>query len=147
MHEISNNMVCATSNGSDQTAHTQSDQSLCSSLEYSMSVKLLTEHLLEVLSLKGGCTGSSESTLVKIPHSWKSHVMALIALSRYPNSVLPRWAILVHLDLNNRHRQKGILIQLSRCRLSDRLAELWYTCKLFCFWNSCFTRKMPVFGS
>ena len=30
-----------------------------------MSVKLLTEYLLEVLSLKGGCTGSSESTLVK----------------------------------------------------------------------------------
>ena len=33
-------------------AYAQSDQSLCSSLEYSMSVKLLTEHLLEVLSLK-----------------------------------------------------------------------------------------------
>ena len=28
-----------------------------------MSVKLLTEHHLEFLSLKGGCTGSSESTL------------------------------------------------------------------------------------
>ena len=35
-------------------AYAQSDQSLCSSLEYSMSVKLLTEYLLEVLSLKGG---------------------------------------------------------------------------------------------
>ena len=31
------------------------------SLKYSMSVKLLTEHHLEFLSLKGGCTGSSES--------------------------------------------------------------------------------------
>ena len=41
-----------------------------------MSVKLLTEHHLEFLSLKGGCTGSSESTLVKMPHCWKSHVMA-----------------------------------------------------------------------
>ena len=40
---------------------------LCKSLEYSMSVKLLTEHHLEFLSLKGGCTGSLESTLVKIP--------------------------------------------------------------------------------
>ena len=38
-----------------------------------MTVKLLTEHHLEFLSLKGGCTGSSESTLVKIPHYWKSH--------------------------------------------------------------------------
>ena len=30
-----------------------------------MIVKLLTEHNLEFLSLKGGCRGSSESTLVK----------------------------------------------------------------------------------
>ena len=57
-------------------AYAQSDQSLCSSLEYSMSVTLLTEQILEVLSSKGGCTCSSESTLVKMPHCWKSHVMA-----------------------------------------------------------------------
>ena len=31
-----------------------------------MSVKLLTEHHLEFLSLKGGYTGSSESTLVEM---------------------------------------------------------------------------------
>ena len=31
---------------------------------------------MEFLSLKGGCRGSSESTLVKIPNCWKSHVMA-----------------------------------------------------------------------
>ena len=43
-----------------------------------MSVKLLTEHHLELLSLKIGCTGSSESTLVKIPHCLKSHVTARI---------------------------------------------------------------------
>ena len=41
-----------------------------------MSVKLLTEHHLEFLSLKGGCTGLSESTLVKMPPCWKSHVTA-----------------------------------------------------------------------
>ena len=41
-----------------------------------MSAKLLTEHILEFLSLKRGCTGSSESTLVKMPHFWKSHVAA-----------------------------------------------------------------------
>ena len=41
-----------------------------------MSVKLLTEHHLELLSIKGGCTVSSESTLVKIPHCWKSRVTA-----------------------------------------------------------------------
>ena len=41
-----------------------------------MNIKLLTEHHFEFLSLKGGCTGSSESTLVKMPHCWKSHVAA-----------------------------------------------------------------------
>ena len=30
----------------------------------------------ECLSLKGGCTGSSESTYVKMPHCWKSHATA-----------------------------------------------------------------------
>ena len=56
--------------------HTQSDLSLCLSLEYSMSVKLLTEHRFEFLNLKGGRTISSESTLVKMPHCLKSHVTA-----------------------------------------------------------------------
>ena len=43
-----------------------------------MSVKLLTKHHLAFLSLKGGCTASSESTLVEMPHCWKSHVLAQI---------------------------------------------------------------------
>ena len=41
-----------------------------------MTVKLLTEHHLEFLSLKGDCRGSSESTHVKMPHCWKSHAAA-----------------------------------------------------------------------
>ena len=41
-----------------------------------MNIKLLIEHYLEFLSLKGGCTESSEFTLVKMPHCWKSRVMA-----------------------------------------------------------------------
>ena len=43
-----------------------------------MIVKLLSEHHLEFLSLKGGCTGSSESTLVKMSNCWKSHSAAQI---------------------------------------------------------------------
>ena len=46
-----------------------------------MNIKLMTEHHLEFLSLKGGCTGSSESTIVKMPHFWKSHVAARICLN------------------------------------------------------------------
>ena len=41
-----------------------------------MIVKLVTEHDLEFLSLKGGCTGSSESTLVK-KHIVGNHVSRL----------------------------------------------------------------------
>ena len=41
--------------------YVQSDQSLCLSLEYSMTVKLLIEQHLEFLSFTGSCTGSSES--------------------------------------------------------------------------------------
>ena len=43
-----------------------------------MIVKLPTEHHLEFLSLKGGCRGSSESTLVKMSNCWKSHAAAHI---------------------------------------------------------------------
>ena len=75
VHEIFNNVVCATSKAS----YAQSDQSLCLSLEYSMTVKLLTEHYLVFLSLKRGCTGSSESTLVKMSYCWKSRVTAQLS--------------------------------------------------------------------
>ena len=43
-----------------------------------LRLRLLAEHHLEFLRLKEGCTGSSESTLVKMPHCWKSHVVAHI---------------------------------------------------------------------
>ena len=46
-----------------------------------MIVKLLTEHHLQFLSLKGGCRGSSESTLVKMSNCWKSHVAAHFSLA------------------------------------------------------------------
>ena len=57
-------------------AYAQTDQSLCKSLEYSMNIKLVTKHHLEVVSLKEGRIGSLESTLVKMPHCWKSRVTA-----------------------------------------------------------------------
>ena len=41
-----------------------------------MIVKLLTEHLLDFLILRGGYTGSSESTLVKMSYCWKFRVVA-----------------------------------------------------------------------
>ena len=50
----------------------------CGNPEYFMNIKLLTKHHSEFLSLKGGCTGSSESIHVKMPHCWKPHVVAQI---------------------------------------------------------------------
>ena len=47
-----------------------------------MTHRLLTELNLEFLSLNGGCIGSSESTLVKMPHCWKSHVADYINLQK-----------------------------------------------------------------
>ena len=70
--------MCDQQNFRSACAYAQSDQSLCWSLKYSLSVKLLTEYHLEFLSLTGSYTGSSESTLVKIPHCWKSHVTSQI---------------------------------------------------------------------
>ena len=50
-----------------------------------MIVKLLNEHHLEFLSLKGGCRGSFESTLVKMSNCWKSHVAAHIIFHIFIN--------------------------------------------------------------
>ena len=78
-HEIFNNVVCATSKGSDQPAHTRRlIRAFARSFKYCITVKLLTAHHLEFLGLKGGCTGSSESTLAKMPHCWKSHATACL---------------------------------------------------------------------
>ena len=63
-----------------------------------MSVKLLTEHRLEFLSLKGCCTGSSESTLVKMPHCWNSYTAAhLCCESRCPPYLQPGKNMINHL--------------------------------------------------
>ena len=59
-------------------AYVQSNQSHCLALEYSMTVKLLTEQHFEFLSLTGDCTGLSESTLVKMPHFGK-HMSCFIS--------------------------------------------------------------------
>ena len=43
-----------------------------------MIVKLLTEHHLQFLSLKGSCRGWPDSTRVKMSNCWKSHATAHI---------------------------------------------------------------------
>ena len=53
-----------------------------------MIVKLLNEHDLEFLTLKRGCTGLSQSTLVKMTHCCKSRVMAHIGCLEIENAVI-----------------------------------------------------------
>ena len=60
-----------------------------------MSVKLLTEQHLEFLSLIVDCTDLSESTHVKMPHCWKSHVTAHIIINE---SSSRKKIILMHLN-------------------------------------------------
>ena len=57
-----------------------------------MSVNLLTEQNMEFLSLKKGYTGSSESTCVKMPHSWRVHVAVDTCIS---NAILKLEASIV----------------------------------------------------
>ena len=65
-HEISNNVVCATSKAADQLAHMRSlIRAFASRLNNSMNIKLLSEHHYEFLRLKRGCTGLSSLHLSK----------------------------------------------------------------------------------
>ena len=54
-----------------------------------MTVKLLTEHHLEFLSLTGRCRGSSDSTFVKMPHCLKSYVTAQLEKNLLLSADLP----------------------------------------------------------
>ena len=69
-----------------------------------MSVKLLSEHHLEVFSLKGGRTGTSESTLVKMPHYWKSHVTVHIQMSKYIICMLHIISLCAQISQNVKYR-------------------------------------------
>ena len=64
-----------------------------------MIVKLLTEHHLEFLSLKGGCRGSSESTHVKMSHCWKSHALPHMFVLMYKCPYEPCLDVQTVLDL------------------------------------------------
>ena len=85
-----------------------------------MNVKLLIEHHLELQSLKGGCTGSSESPLVKMPHCWKSRVTA------------PMWCLVF--SLVNTIKESAV-ISLSHTTM---LLMIWFVLILFLAVNNLF---------
>ena len=78
-----------------------------------MTVKLLSKHHLEFLSVKGSCTDSSESTLVKISHCWKSRVTAHIIF----------W-YLSHLE-NIRSLSGAFAVRILPNMVCDEVSEKW----------------------
>ena len=60
-----------------------------------MTVKLLTEQLLEFLSLTGGCTSSSESIYVKMQHYWESCVAAHFIIKIGRNELVKESLVLI----------------------------------------------------
>ena len=130
-HEISNNLVCATSKGSDQPgsdqpAHTRS---LIRAFA-SQTVKLLIEHYLGFLSLSGGCTVSCESLLVKMPHRWKSHIVAQLYMSNF--EIHESTSIVVHSKV-------AALLLLVRLLLFPLCLVFFVSC-------SCFVMKYLVYS-
>ena len=77
---IYNNVVCTTSKASDQPAHMHSlIRAFASGLNIlGVLRKLLTQQHLEFLSLKGSCTGSSESMHVSKCHIVGNHMSQLL---------------------------------------------------------------------
>ena len=73
-HDISSNVVCATSEASDQPAHMRS---LIRAFASRLDILWVLSYWLNII-LKGGCTGSSESWLVKMAHCCKLYVAALL---------------------------------------------------------------------
>ena len=112
-------------------AYAQSDQRLWLSFEYSMTVKLLSEHHLEFLSLKGGDIGSSEPELVKMPHCWKLHVINSRYKLRIERQIsVPRlsfWRWRTILDINKGvcvRRIPDVILHTLNCFLVSLLSSI-----------------------
>ena len=63
-----------------------------------MTVKILTDNHLRFLSFKGGCIGSSESTLVKMPHCWRSHATTHITMGFLMRFILFQYYTIIQPD-------------------------------------------------
>ena len=84
-----------------------------------MTDMLQSEQHLEFPSLKEGCTpgftGSSEPTLAKMPHCWKSHVVAQMNPSIWFDTMSLGWFI---------EHIKGLQLRISKLH-STLVSEEW----------------------
>ena len=119
-------------------AYAQSDQSLCLLLEYTMIVKLLTEHHLEYLTLKGGCRGWSESTHIKMPHCCIPHALALFIAVNSSKHLAYSYRFTysdVYRHCSGKPRQLRDCVQLGRLK-----------CGQYQHVQICLFRKLPTLG-
>ena len=116
-------------------AYAQPDQSFRLSLEYSMTLRLLTEHHLEFLSLKGGCTP------VKMPHCWRSHVAAQLSLFCLLHYLLHQKHYLMHSTRKERDCRRFYDILIAFCGQRDNFSTPYsktlhnVTSKTFVTWE------------
>ena len=109
-----------------------------------MTVKLLAQQHLECLSLKGSCTGSSESLLVKMPHCWKSHVAAQMNLGLSLHNYLShRKIVMVDLKFGIKclyKQNREVMRVFGRIQpMTEKINNLW-----FCFVAvTCVFRSVP----
>ena len=74
-----------------------------------MTLRLVTEYPFGFLNMYGGCIGSSEPTLVKMPHCWKTHVTAQIPVYPY-------------------HELKGLNVSVTKTMYCDKEEKCYLTC-------------------
>ena len=101
-----------------------------------MIVKLLTEHRLEFLSLKGGCRDWSESTHVKMPHCWKSYALALFVAVNSSKHLAYSYRLVysdVYRHCPSKPRQLRDCVQLGRLK-----------CGQYHHIQICLFRKLPI---
>ena len=92
LHEISNNVVYTTSKGSDQPGSLRISRSLIRAFACRLNILWLLSYrrniILEFLSFNWGYSGLSESTLVKMSHCWKLHVVAQLCILNTESHIL-----------------------------------------------------------
>ena len=71
------------------------------------------------LSLKGGCTGSFESTPVKMPHCWKSHVRAQMGFLLETNK-----SMFVILDSQETADEAAFMVQVTYTNIQPPILTL-----------------------
>ena len=112
---MSNNVVCATSKGSDQHVH-----SLIRTFASHLNILWLVSYWMNSIQfqfLKGGCTGSPVPNRVKMPHCWNSHIAAHILKTEEMTG--DSWSIVLRI----RQENVGITKEIKLIKIEKRYCK------------------------